>query len=301
MKNKLPLLILSIMLININILKAQININGFFNKKGTANISLSFTQANFDKLFLGDVQTDPIPAHDEISQTIYNFYANYAITDRLTVIVNLPYIISDNTSGTLDPVNNTKEQSGIQDASVMAKWSIFEQNEKNGRVTYVVGLGGSIASDYESTGILSLGNGAPSVDGKLGLQYYNNSGFFGNLFIGYSVRGKADNNLNLGNGERFDVPNSVNTQIKLGYASNNIYADVWFDSQKSLSGVDIAGDNFFGNFPETRVNFSRIGINTYVPLSKIIGLSAGAGAVVNGRNVGKTIFYSGGIVVGLGK
>lgn len=301
MKIKIIFALSLISFIKVQTTNAQIQINGFFNKKGTTNISLSYTNANFDKLFLGDIQTDPIPAHDEINQTIYNLYANYAITDKITAIVNLPYITSDNASETLDPVNNTREQSGIQDISFMVKWSIFEQNEKNGRVNYVLGLGGSFATDYEPNGILSIGNGAPAINTKLGLQYNNNSGFFGNVFAGYSLRGKSDNNFNLGNGDKFDVPNSINAQIKLGYAGKSVYADIWFDSQKSLRGVDIAGNNFFGNFPETRVNFSRIGANIYVPLSKIIGISGATGTVLDGRNVGKTIFYSGGVVISLRK
>jgi len=301
MKTKLFLTSSLFILINVYASHSQIQINGFFNKKGTTNISLSYTQADFDVLYLGDVEADPIPDHDEVNQSIYNLYANYSISDRVTVIVNVPYITADNTSGNVDSVNNTREQSGIQDVSFMVKWAALEESKKNGRVTYVVGLGGSIATGYEPTGILSIGNGAPSIDGKLGLQYNNDSGFFGNIFVGGSIRGKSDNNLNLGNGEDFDVPNSVNAQVKLGYACNIIYADVWFDAQKSLRGVDIGGDNFFGNFPETRVNYSRVGLNLYVPLSKAIGLSGGAGTILDGRNVGKTTYYSGGIVLGLGK
>lgn len=298
MKLKLLLTLTLISFIKIDKVKAQVQINGFFNEKGATNIALSYTQANFDKLYLGEVETAPIPAHDQINQTIYSIYADYAITNKLTVIATLPYITSDNESGALDPVNNTNEQSGIQDASFMIKWAPIEEIKDSGRVTYVVALGGSFASGYEPNGILSIGNGAPSIDGKLGLQYNSNSGFFGNVFVGYSVRGNAENSLGTGD---FDIPNSINSQIKLGYATNIIYTDIWFDSQKSNTGVDIGGTNFTGNFPETKVNYSRVGLNVYVPINKIIGVSAGAGTVVDGRNVGKTTFYSGALVIGLGK
>jgi len=301
MKLKLLLILTLLFFIKIQTLNAQVSIDCFFNEKGTANVALSYTNVNFDTFYLGEIEADPVPAHEEVNQTIYNIYANYGITDKITVIAALPYFSADNTNGALDPVNNTNEQSGIQDLSVIVKWAPFEEIKENGKVIYLVALGGSYAFDYEPTGILSIGNGAPSFDSKVGLQYNDNSGFFGNVIVGYSLRGEADNNLGLGNGDSFNVPNSYNTQIKLGYACNIFYADLWYDSQKTNKGIDTGGDGFFGNFPETKVNYSRVGLNLFSPITKNIGVSVGAGTVVDGRNVGKTTYYSGALVLSLGK
>lgn len=274
--------------------------DGFFNKKGEANIALSYTFATFDKFYLGNTEVDGVPAHNSIDQTIINAYVNYGISDKLAIMASVPYIKAEG-FGVADPVNGSTEESGIQDISVLVKYSAFVRSTDHGTVTGIVGLGGSYAFDYEPNGILSIGNGAPAFDAKLGLHYKNNSGFFGTAFVGYTLRGEADNNFNVGDGSAFDVPNSLNTQIKFGYTNKILYLDAWFDAQTTNGSIDIAGPGFFGNFPETKVEYSRVGLDVYVPITKAIGISGGAGTVVGGRNVGKGTFYTGGLVVGLGK
>lgn len=300
MKTKLFLTLTTVISLTFQKIEAQVNTDGFFNKKGVANIAVSFTSSSFEKFYFGQIEVDAVPAHNKIDQSIYNLYVNYGITDKFTVIANLPYIQAKG-NGVGDPVNGTTEQSGIQDISVMVKYSVFETQHESGKTIGIATLGGSLPLGYEPSGILSIGNGALSIDAKLGLQYNDNSGFFGNAFVGYSLRGEADNNFGQGTGAKFDVPNSLNSQIKLGYAGKSFYADAWFDAQKSNGNLNIGGSGFFGNFPETTVNYSRVGLNLYVPITKIIGISGGAGTVVSGRNVGKATYYTGGLVIGLGK
>jgi len=281
-------------------LNAQINTDGFFNKKGETNIALSYTEATFDEFYLGETRIDGVPVHNEIDQTVYDIYANYGITDRLTVIANLPFIVAEGNGGA-DPVNGETKQSDLQDISLILKWAAFVKEENGNKVTGIATIGGSYAFDYEANGILSIGSGAPEIDAKLGLQYNDKSGFFGNAFVGYALKGEADNTFGLGDGGKFDVPNSVNAQIKLGYAAQYFYVDAWFDAQKSNGSLDINDPDFGGRFPETKVDYSRIGLNVYVPIIKNLGLSAAAGRVISGRNVGISTFFTGGLVIGLGK
>ncbi len=299
--SKMKLVVSAILFAVISQVNAQGMVDGFFAKKGEANISLSYSSSTFDSFYVGTNKVDGVPAHNEITQSIYNLYVNYGITDKLTAIVNLPYIAAEG-NGVADPINGTTEQSGLQDLSLALKYSLYEQQLSHGSMTYFTALTGAYAFDYEPTGILSLGNGANSIDGKIGMHYKNNCGFFGTIAVGYTVRGEAKNNLNLGDGSNFDAPNSANTMFKLGYASSKIYFDAWYDSQStSNKGVDIGGAGFFGNFPETRVNYSRVGANVYVPLTSIIGLNAGVGTTVDGRNIGNSTTYTGGIILSLGK
>lgn len=276
---------------------AQGPVDGFFDKKEKVSITLSYTHGNYDDFYVGGQKVEGVPVHNEIDQTIYSLYAKYGLADNITVIASLPYIKAEGNGGA-DPVNGTTEQSDFQDASVFVKWAPYVEQLSNGSVTYLVALGGSIPLGYEPNGILSLGTGAPGLDGKLGIQYNNNSGFFGTIIAGYGLRGKADNNAS-GGGEDFDAPNVANVVFKLGYAGKHFYVDGWFDGQTSLSGVDIMGEGFAGNFPETRVGYSRAGANLYVPFTSFIGASAGFGTVIDGRNIGLTTYYTGGITLNL--
>ena len=227
MKNitKITLVLSTVFMISISKGNSQSMIDGFFNKKGDLNLSLSYTSATFDEFYVGDTKMGPVPAHNEINQTIYSLFGSYAISDNLMVIANVPYISSEG-EGDADPINGTTEQKDLQDVSVYLKWAPYVQALKNGSMTYIVSLGGSIPTGYEPNGILSIGNGAPTIDGKVGLQYKNNGGFFGALIAGYTVRGEADNNFNLGDGSNFISVNSYNTLIKLGYAAKKFYGDV---------------------------------------------------------------------------
>ncbi|WP_299885052.1 transporter [uncultured Lacinutrix sp.] len=303
MKNltKITLILSVIYFTSISQTNAQGLVDGFFTNKGEANFSLSYSNSQFDSFFVGKTKVDGVPAHGKITQSIFNFYANYGITDRLTAIVSLPYITAEG-DGVDDPINGTNEQSDLQDLNVMVKYALFKEELKNGSTTYFVAAGGSLPLGYEPNGILSIGNGAPSIDAKIGMHYKNNTGFFGTLAFGYTVRGEADNNLNVGDGSNFDAPNSINSLIKLGYATGKIYVDAWFDSQYSKNNnIDIANGNFFGNFPETQVNYSRVGANVFVPITNTIGLNAGIGTTVDGRNLGNSTTYTGGIIYSLKK
>jgi len=279
-------------------LSAQGPIDGFFSKKGKASISLSYLSGNYDEFYVGGEEVSPVPAHNEIDQTIYSLYATYAITDNIAVIGNLPYIQKEG-NGSADPINGTTEQSDFQDISAFVKWAPYIKELPNGTMTYIVALGGSIPLNYEPSGILSNGSGAPGIDGKLGLQYKNNSGFFAMVIGGYGLRGKSDNNFNLGTGDKFDAPDVVNAVVKIGFAAKNFYLDAFLDSQTSLNGVDIMGPGFAGNFPETIVNYSKIGGNLYIPFTNFIGASFGGGAIIDGRNIGKNTYYNGGITLNL--
>lgn len=302
MKLKIKLVLLTVLFCITTItIKAQGLVDGFFNKKGEGNISLSYSYSTYDKFYVGETEMDGVPAHNEISQNIYNLYANYGITDRLTAIVNLPYITTKG-NGDPDPVNGTTEQSEIQDLSIMLKYDLYNKGFNHGNAKFFTAFGGSIPFGYEPNGILSVGNGALAMDAKLGMHYKNNSGFFGTLALGYTIRGKADNNLGTGTGSDFNAPNSFNSLIKLGYASKAIYLDAWFDSQATTGdAVDLGTPEFLGNFPETKVNYSRIGANVFVPIKNNFGVNVGTGILVDGRNIGKSTTITGGVVYSFGR
>ena len=275
-------------------LKAQGPIDGFFNQKGKTTICLGYSYGSFDEFFVGTEKIEPVPAHDKIEQTIYNLYVKYGITDKLELVLDLPYIKAEG-NGDPDPINGATEQSDFQDVTFYLKYAPFETVYENYSVKGIIALGGTIPFGYEPNGILSIGNGAPAFESKVGLQLSAKSGFFGLILGGYTVRGKADNNLGVGDGQDFDAPNGWNSTIKLGYAGPHFYVDAWIDGQSSDTDIDIFGAGFVGNFPETAVNFSRVGATFYLPFNSAVGVSVGGGTVVTGRNLGNTTWYTGGI------
>ena len=99
-----------------------------------------------------------------------------------------------------------------------------------------------------------------------------------------------------GNYASNDVPNSITSELKIGYAASSFYVDGFVANQKSTGGVDIFGEGFTGFFPITKVNYTKLGLNAYVPVYEGLGVAAGASTLVAGRNIGKATGFYGGLV-----
>ncbi|CAM1345628.1 transporter [Tenacibaculum amylolyticum] len=272
---------------------AQGMYDGFGIKKGDLSVTASYARSEFDEFYLGDVKQDAVPAHGQINQDIYTLFAKYGITDRLSAIVKVPYFSASNTSNTPDPINGNTSISDFQDISIALKLNAYEFNFKKADLRFLTGVTAVIPTGYEPNGILAIGSGAFGIDVRAGLHLQTDIGFFSTLFAGYNFRGDADNNLTPG-GE-FNVPNAFVTTGKIGYASKFIYVEAWADYANSETGIDIGTPAFVGNFPETNVDYARIGLTVYKEIIPNLGISAGIGKVIEGRNLGDSIIYSGGI------
>ncbi|WP_209402266.1 transporter [Pseudozobellia sp. WGM2] len=278
-----------------NSLAAQGLIDGFYSNKGDVSLTASYTGASYDEFYVGEEKMGPVPAHEKITQDIIGLYAKWGLTDALTLVVNAPYI-SAKGEGTPDPISGNTKESGFQDISIAAKYRPFRAAFEGGKFDGITALGFDIPGGYDANSILAIGNGAFKTNLHIGGHLQLNQGFFTTLVAGYSLRGKTDDDFNVNNGEDYDVPNAILAMAKVGYAGSKFYGELWVDHQATSSdGVDIMGPGFAGNFPETRVNYTRLGVSAYVPVTTLIGLSAGYGTLIDGRNIGDTNFFNVGV------
>ncbi|CAL2101985.1 conserved exported protein of unknown function [Tenacibaculum sp. 190130A14a] len=277
---------------------AQGMFDGFTPKKGDLSITASYAKSDFDQFYLGEEKQDAVPVHGEINQNIFSLFAKYGITDRLSAVVKVPYISAENTSGAPDPVNGETSISGLQDITIGLKLNAHTFKFAKADLSILTAGAVVIPTNYEPVGILSLGTGAFGVDLRLGLHLNTDIGFFSTLYAGYNLRGDADNNLIPNRGD-FNAPNAFVTSGKIGYASKHIYVEAWADYANSEEGVDIGSPAFAGNFPETDVDYARVGLTVYKEVIPNLGISAGIGKVIDGRNIGDSIIYSGGITYNL--
>ncbi len=298
--NKFTLLCFLLACCCVSTLTGQGIVDGFFHPQGRLTLTGGATVGTFDDFYVGENLSERVPVHGKITQRIYNLYGKYGVTDNLNLIVNVPYI-DTNGEGGPDPVNGALQQSGLQDVSVMAHYRPFSVSVAGGQLDGLASAGFSLPGNYEPNGILSIGSGATTAEVKLGGHYQLKSGFFATAIAGYSLRGKADDNLGISEDGSFDVPNAVTAMAKLGYAGGFFYVDGWVDYQSSSAGVDIMGPGFTGNFPETKVDYTRIGFTAFMPLNTTAGVSFGYGSVLSGRNIGTTSYLTGGLTVVFGQ
>ncbi|WKN31413.1 hypothetical protein PZB74_20905 [Porifericola rhodea] len=265
-------------------LQAQNLTDGFTLGQGNTTIALSYSWESYDQFYFADEKRDaPAPYGGEISTQSISLFAAYGLTDKLDIIVNLPYIQAkgDGDDETLD-----QDVDNLQDVSLFLEWNPLSLETDGGKLSFVGALGLSTPlSDYEADAVLSIGNQSTRMDPKVLIQYQTKSGLFANLQAGYSLRSN-------------DVPNATVLGAKVGFAAAKFYLDIWSESQYSDSD---APDITPGEVPfnETRVNYAQLGANAYYPISSLVGVSVGYGQYVSGRNVGLASRISGSLIFNL--
>lgn len=290
MKNKMKLWA-SLCLLFPCLLVAQSPLSGFMKGAGEGAVSVSYSQEAYDKVFLVPVEVDGVPVFNDVTTTSISLYAEVGITDRLNVVLNLPYVESVGNASEATLINNgfENERSGIQDVKLYAKYNFKTFNAGTNTIDLIGAIGvetplGNYRADEGLQSIIAIGNESPSLN-MMGIATFKTaSGFFATGQAGYSFRGNSS-------------PNALLTELKVGYAAANYYVDAYVANQLSdKDGVDILGEGFEGFFPEVRVNYTRIGLNAFVPFTQEFGVAAGANAFIAGRNLGKATGFYGALV-----
>ena len=273
-------ILLSVSAIFSSVAYSQSIVDGFVKAKGHGSAVLSYSWERYDQFYFGDTKRDaPDPFGGEISTQSVSLYGVMGITDDLNVVLNLPYINAQGSGS--EETGPDQSVSGLQDIELALKWRplVFENDQ--GKLSFLAAAGfATPLSSYAADSVLSIGNGATRVDGRLITHYQLSSGLFAELQAGYSVRSN-------------EVPNATLLSAKVGFAASSFYVDLWSATQLSSSDApDIGGVPFSA----TRVNYTQIGLSVYYPFSTSFGVSAGAAQYVSGRNVGLSTRLSGGLV-----
>lgn len=270
---------------------AQSPVNGFMKKSGEGSAVLSYSQESYSKVFLVPQEIDGVPTFNDVTISSYSFFGEIGISDNFNMVLNVPYIKAKGNASQAVLANNgfENERKGIQDLKLYAKYRIHTFNFEKSTLDFIGAAGietplGNYNADEGVQSIIAIGNEATTYNAFGITTFKLASGFFTTGQLGYSFR----NN---------EVPDALISELKIGYAGSKLYVDVFVANQLSNdSGVDILGEGFTGFFPATRVNYTRIGINAFLPITKEIGITGGTNAYVSGRNLGKATGAYGGVV-----
>lgn len=272
-----------------NSLNAQSPVNGFMQKKGNGSVVVSYNAESYDEVFLVPKKVSGVPIFNEIKIKSASIYATYGLNDKLNVVLNVPYIQAKGAASeqVLQNLNFRNIQRGFQDVSAYLKYKPFSTTTSSGTFNLVGAIGiktplGRYTVDEGLQTIVAIGNRATSLNALAIGVFKNNSGFFASGQVGYCLRNKK-------------VPNAFISELKLGLIKTHFYVDAFIANQTSLSGTDILAEGFQGFFPSTKVNYSRVGLNVFVPIFSQFGLCAGSSTYVYGRNLGKSTSYYGAV------
>lgn len=228
------------------------------------------------------------------------YVGNYGITNRTNAIVMLPFVTTQASGGTLQPM------SGLQDVSLSIKHRLISMGSDSTDRFRIFGvLGGSMpVSNYTPDYLpLSIGLQSRSLSARVNFNYTHRSGLYANISGGYTFRGNVtldrpayytDGQLYLTN--QVDMPSVADLYAGIGYIRNGLETKLSWVQQATLGGGDIRRQDM--PFCSNRMDYSRVEalVMYYLPKARRFALRASVTQTVAGRNVGASTTILGGVL-----
>lgn len=225
------------------------------------------------------------------------YMANYGITNNLNLIAGLPYVWTKASAGTL------AGQKGIQDISAALKWRFFHQKSGNNSVAvYAIGgfstPVGNYTPDFQP---LSIGLGSTNLSAKGMVDYrYKNFTVTGSAAYIWRSNITIDRDAYYENNQmhftnNVEMPDVTNLQLRTGYRSKYLIAEGIFNIMTTQGGGDITRNNM--PFPSNKMNATSVGafVKYTIPAFSHLELVGMANYTVDGRNVGQSTSFGGGV------
>jgi len=231
-----------------------------------------------------------------VSNQMIGFMGTYGVSSKLNLILNLPYVTTHASAGTLHG------QKGLQDLSLWVKWMPIEKDLGAGTFSlYTLGGFSTPTPNYIADFLpLSIGLHSTNVTGRLTLDYQLHR-FFVTASGSYVYR----NNIKIDrtayytteqhNTNEVKMPDVAMEQLRIGYRSSHLIAEAVASNMTTLGGFDIRKNDM--PFPSNKMNATNVGVNVKYTIKSLPALSIIGDAMytVAGRNVGQTTMFGGGV------
>lgn len=260
------------MVVLVNQSNAQ-NIIGAFNPtKGNLTLATSYTYERFGEYYKGSEKT--VLGVKDITIHSVGLYGEYGISDRLAVIVNLPFVNTSSSNTNVNPSNN------LQDMAFHVKYALINPSDSRFLLTSALGVSFPV-SDYDPLVPTAIGSHAVCTHISLAGLYKLGKGVF--LESAASYIGKNEH-----------VPDAFQGTVKVGWSKGKFYGHTFYTKQESFSG-DNLGDQG-SNFQSLKVSYDRLGVYASYRFIPKVSTFIGWGGVINGLNVGQSTSVNLGIV-----
>jgi hypothetical protein len=224
----------------------------------------------------------------------------YGLVDRVNLIVQVPYITTRASGGTLH------SQNGLQDLTVALKGRLFQAGPDDGNFlrAFAVASYGRPLSDYVADLFpLSIGMQSQRLAGRLTTHFRTPAGFFADATGAYTFRGNVtlDRPSYFTDGQLFltdqvDMPNVIDYTVRAGFMRRGFMFPVSYTQQNTLGGGDIRRQD--APFVSNKMNFSKLDAMAMYTMKKPWGLAfrVNATRTLTGRNVGESTAVGAGIL-----
>ncbi len=223
----------------------------------------------------------------------------YGITERLNVILSLPYVSTSASGGQMAGV------SGFQDFSIFAKYKILNLEKTSGSFQTFGTVGYSLpATSYLSDYMpLNLGLGTNELSARVIMKYEHNSGLYLRGSFAYLYRTTTETERDYYYADKgiysstMDVPSTTTVDGALGawLFDRSIQLEVGAVKNTAQSGDDIRRQN--APQPTNKMNMSNVNayLRFFPKFFSGFSIIAGYTQVLEGRNIGKSTILTGGL------
>ena len=277
-------------------MSAQTDIDAIMMSKNNFCFGAVYQYSSWKEYWEGDFKRENLNL-GTVSTKSVGIMGNYGVSDKLNVLFSIPYVETNASAGTM------KGQKGIQDLSLTIKYMPLEKTiGKSIYSLYALGSFSAPTSNYSADYLpLSLGLQSKTTSLRL-MGDYQRGNFFTTFSGAYIKRANItiDRNAYLTNEihytNKVDMPDAISVNFRAGYRSNRLIAEFVIDNWVTQSGgFDITKNNM--PFPSNTMNALKYGVNSKYTFKKMpeLSLVGGYNYVVEGKNVGKSNTYYGGI------
>jgi hypothetical protein len=222
---------------------------------------------------------------------------NYGISNKLNILFSLPYVKTKASAGQL------KGQKGLQDISLAVKWKALSKRMGDARLSiFGIGMFSAPTSNYQADYLpLSIGPRSRTASLRLMADYHYQFKWFATASATWNYRGNIEIDRNAYYTDRLilsnkvEMPNTSSVNIRAGYRTQWLIAELVFNKMQTHGGFDISRNNM--PFPSNEIHATQLGVNGKYVFRKIPALSLNGGVhqVLTGRNTGQSLLYNAGV------
>jgi hypothetical protein len=257
---------------------------------------LTYTYSSWTNYWEGTLKRDNLNLGKVTTQSVM-LMSNYGITNKLNLIVGLPYVWTNASAGTLHGLK------GIQDIMVDLKYEFLKSKVgKEGRIS-LFGVAGfsTPLSNYENDFLpMSIGIGSTTASLRLTADYQKGI-FFTTLSGDYVFRGDVSVERTAYYSDSYHqtsnayVPNQLLSNLFVGIRKPNLVVQAQVYNMYTFGGTDIRRNDM--PFVSNQMNMTTVGahVKYFLPFLPSLQVVGGADFVVAGRNVGQAQIYNGGL------
>lgn len=274
--------------------KAQTDADALMMAKNLFCAGPTYQTSSWKKYWEGTFKRDNANLGTVTTQMV-SVMGNYGVSKKLNLLFNLPYIKTTASAGQMHSMQ------GIQDLSLWVKWLPVQQAVGKGTVSLFAIGGYSLPVGAYTPDFLPMSIGLHSktvalralVDYRVGTWFATGSATY-NRRSNITLDREAYYTTEMHYSDEVKMPDAAQYQLRAGWRSRSLIAEVVLNRWETLGGFDISKNNM--PFPSNNMDATTAGVNGKYEFKNGLSLLAGGNYTIAGRNVGQSTAFYGGVL-----